>query len=324
MSKIKDVRGIEILDSRGTPTVEAEITLESGVTGRAAVPSGASTGAREAVELRDGDQQRYLGKGVTQAVANVTGELRDAVIGMESTEQQVLDQRLIALDGTPNKSRLGANAILAVSLANARAAATAQGLPLFQYLVDRDSYVMPVPQMNIINGGAHADNSVDIQEFMIVPLGAPSFSEALRYGAEVFHALKAVLRQRGLNTAVGDEGGFAPDLESNEAALQTIAAAVENAGYTLGREIYLGLDVASSEFFTDGSYHLDSEDRHFEPAAFCDYLRVKELQGAGSGIPGVGKELCVLFFLLAIELFKPLYLDIYFPPDLQVVGDLQA
>ncbi len=272
MSKIKDVRGIEILDSRGTPTVEAEITLESGVTGRAAVPSGASTGAREAVELRDGDQQRYLGKGVTQAVANVTGELRDAVIGMESTEQQVLDQRLIALDGTPNKSRLGANAILAVSLANARAAATAQGLPLFQYLVDRDSYVMPVPQMNIINGGAHADNSVDIQEFMIVPLGAPSFSEALRYGAEVFHALKAVLRQRGLNTAVGDEGGFAPDLESNEAALQTIAAAVENAGYTLGREIYLGLDVASSEFFTDGSYHLDSEDRHFEPAAFCDYL----------------------------------------------------
>ena len=272
MSKIRDARGIEILDSRGTPTVEAEVTLESGEIGRAAVPSGASTGAREAVELRDGDDERYLGKGVTQAVANVNGELRDAVIGMESAEQQLLDQRLIALDGTSNKSRLGANAILAVSLANARAAAAAQGLPLFRHLASLDSYVMPVPLMNIINGGAHADNSVDIQEFMIIPVGAPSFSEALRYGAEIFHALKAVLSRRGLNTAVGDEGGFAPDLASNEAALETIVEAVEDAGYTLGREIYLGLDVASSEFFTDGSYHLHSEDRHFEAAAFADYL----------------------------------------------------
>jgi len=272
MSKIKDARAIEILDSRGTPTVEAEITLESGVTGRAAVPSGASTGAREAVELRDGDDERYAGKGVTQAVANVNGELRDAVIGMDSAEQQLLDQRLIALDGTPNKSRLGANAILAVSLANAHAAAAGQGLPLFRHLVGRDSYVLPVPLMNIINGGAHADNSVDIQEFMIIPVGAPSFSEALRYGAEIFHALKAVLKGRGLSTAVGDEGGFAPDLESNEAALQTIVDAVESAGYTLGREIYLGLDVASSEFFSDGSYHLDSEDRHFDAAAFSGYL----------------------------------------------------
>ncbi len=272
MSKIKDARAIEILDSRGTPTVEAEITLESGVTGRAAVPSGASTGAREAVELRDGDDERYAGKGVTQAVANVNGELRDAVIGMDSAEQQLLDQRLIALDGTPNKSRLGANAILAVSLANAHAAAAGQGLPLFRHLVGRDSYVLPVPLMNIINGGAHADNNVDIQEFMIIPVGAPSFSEALRYGAEIFHALKAVLKGRGLSTAVGDEGGFAPDLESNEAALQTIVDAVESAGYTLGREIYLGLDVASSEFFSDGSYHLDSEDRHFDAAAFSGYL----------------------------------------------------
>ena len=272
MSKIRDARGIEILDSRGTPTVEAEVTLESGEIGRAAVPSGASTGAREAVELRDGDDERYLGKGVTQAVANVNGELRDAVIGMESAEQQLLDQRLIALDGTSNKSRLGANAILAVSLANARAAAASQGLPLFRHLAGLDSYVMPVPLMNIINGGAHADNSVDIQEFMIIPVGAPSFSEALRYGAEIFYALKAVLSRRGLNTAVGDEGGFAPDLASNEAALETIVEAVEDAGYTLGREIYLGLDVASSEFFTDGSYHLHSEDRHFEAAAFADYL----------------------------------------------------
>ena len=272
MSKIRDARGIEILDSRGTPTVEAEVTLESGEIGRAAVPSGASTGAREAVELRDGDDERYLGKGVIQAVANVNGELRDAVIGMESADQQLLDQRLIALDGTSNKSRLGANAILAVSLANARAAAAAQGLPLFRHLAGRDSYVMPVPLMNIINGGAHADNSVDIQEFMIIPVGAPSFSEALRYGAEIFHALKAVLSRRDLNTAVGDEGGFAPDLASNEAALETIVEAVEDAGYTLGREIYLGLDVASSEFFTEGSYHLHSEDRHFEAAAFSGYL----------------------------------------------------
>ena len=272
MSKIRDVRGIEILDSRGNPTVEAEVTLESGTIGRAAAPSGASTGAREAVELRDGDDDRYLGRGVAQAVANVNGELRTAVIGMETADQRVLDERLIALDGTPNKSRLGANAILAVSLANAHAAAADRGLSLYRHLRSLDSYVMPVPMMNIINGGAHADNSVDIQEFMIIPVGAPSFSEALRYGAEIFHALKAVLSQRGLSTAVGDEGGFAPDLESNEAALQTIAVAVENAGYTLGREIYLGLDVASSEIYSDGSYRLQSEDRRFEPAEFSGYL----------------------------------------------------
>ena len=272
MSKIRDVRGIEILDSRGNPTVEAEVTLESGTIGRAAAPSGASTGAREAVELRDGDDERYLGRGVAQAVANVNGELRAAVIGMETADQRGLDEGLIALDGTPNKSRLGANAILAVSLANAHAAAADRGLSLYRHLRSLDSYVMPVPMMNIINGGAHADNSVDIQEFMIIPVGAPSFSEALRYGAEIFHALKAVLSQRGLSTAVGDEGGFAPDLESNEAALQTIAVAVENAGYTLGREIYLGLDVASSEIYSDGSYRLQSEDRRFEPAEFSGYL----------------------------------------------------
>ena len=272
MSKIRDVRGIEILDSRGNPTVEAEVVLESGVVGRAAAPSGASTGAREAVELRDGDAARYLGKGVLTAVANINGEIRDAAIGTDCVEQQLLDQNLIALDGTPNKSRLGANAILAVSLASVRAAAAEQGLPLYRYLADLDAYVMPVPMMNIINGGAHADNSVDIQEFMILPIGAPSFSEGLRYGAEIFHALKSVLKRRGLNTAVGDEGGFAPDLESNEAALKTIGEAVENAGYTLGREIYLGLDVASSEFFSDGRYHLESEDRHFEPVEFSDYL----------------------------------------------------
>jgi len=272
MSKIRDVRGIEILDSRGNPTVEAEVTLESGTIGRAAAPSGASTGAREAVELRDGDDERYLGKGVAQAVANVNGELRAAVVGMETADQQLLDEGLIAVDGTPNKSRLGANAILAVSLANAHAAAADRGLSLYRHLCSLDAYVMPVPMMNIINGGAHADNSVDIQEFMIIPVGAPSFSAALRYGAEIFHALKAVLSQRGLSTAVGDEGGFAPDLESNEAALQTIAVAVENAGYTLGREIYLGLDVASSEIFSDGRYYLESEDRRFEPAEFSGYL----------------------------------------------------
>ncbi len=272
MSKIRDVRGLEILDSRGNPTVEAEVELESGTIARAAVPSGASTGAREAVELRDGDTDRYLGKGVTKAVAHVNTEIRGAVIGTETAEQEALDRELLALDGTPNKSRLGANALLAVSLANARAAASEQGLALYRYLTNLDGYVVPVPMMNIINGGAHADNSVDIQEFMILPVGAPSFSEALRYGAEIFHALKAVLNQRGLNTAVGDEGGFAPDLESNEAALQTIASAVEKAGYTLGREIYLGLDVASSEFFADGQYHLNSEARHFDPAAFSEYL----------------------------------------------------
>jgi len=272
MSEIIEVAGIEMLDSRGNPTVEAEVKLESGARGRAAVPSGASTGSREAVELRDGDASRYLGKGVSGAVANVNGEIAAAVIGMEGRDQQALDARLMELDGTENKGRLGANAILAVSLASAKAAACEAGQPLYRFFADRQSYEMPVPMMNIINGGAHANNSVDIQEFMILPVGAPSFSESLRYGAEIFHALRKVLDQRGLNTAVGDEGGFAPNLGSNEAALQVIADAVEEAGFTLGREIFLGLDTASSEFYSDGLYHLESEDRHFDPAEFCGYL----------------------------------------------------
>ena len=272
MSQIKSVRGIEILDSRGNPTVEAEVVLDSGVRGRAAVPSGASTGSREAVELRDGDETRYLGKGVKRAICNIDEEIAAAVTGMAGDDQRALDVRLIELDGTPNKARLGANALLAVSLATAKAVAEEAGQPLYRSLADRGSYTMPVPMMNIINGGAHANNSIDIQEFMILPVGAPSFSEGLRYGAEIFHALKKVLVQRGLNTAVGDEGGFAPNLDSNEEALQIIAVAVETAGFTLGREIFLGLDVASSEFYSDGYYHLESEGRRFEPAEFCGYL----------------------------------------------------
>jgi enolase len=272
MSKIKDVIGIEILDSRGNPTVEAEVALESGAVGRAAAPSGASTGSREAVELRDGDAERYLGKGVLEAVGNVNGVVRDAVIGRDAADQAGLDRCLIDLDGSGNKGRLGANALLAVSLATAKANAIERGRPLYESLAARDSYTMPVPMMNIINGGAHADNSVDIQEFMILPVGAPSFSEALRYGAEIFHALRKVLHDRGLNTAVGDEGGFAPNLESNEAALETITTAVEKAGYTLGREIFLGLDVASTEFFADGVYTLASEQRKFDAREFCAYL----------------------------------------------------
>ena len=272
MSRIKDVRGLEILDSRGFPTVDAEVILESGARGRAAVPSGASTGSREAVELRDGDPQRYMGKGVRRAVAFVNGEIRDAARGTDSRDQQALDARLIGLDGTPNKARIGANAILAVSLANAKASAAEQGQPLYRALAERDEYTMPVPMMNIINGGAHANNSVEIQEFMILPVGAPSFSESLRYGAEIFHSLKRVLEGRGLSTAVGDEGGFAPDLDSNEAALGAITEAVEAAGYTPGREIYLGLDVASTEFYADGVYRLESEGRQFTAAEFSGYL----------------------------------------------------
>jgi enolase len=278
MSAIKDVTALEIIDSRGNPTVEAEVVLESGARGRAAVPSGASTGSREAHELRDGDKQRYLGKGVAKAVANVEGEIRKGVKGLDAAAQRDLDRRLIELDGTPNKARLGANATLAVSLANAKAHAAERGLALYELLgAGKSSYTMPVPMMNIINGGAHADNSVDIQEFMILPVGAPTFAEALRYGVEVFHALKAVLKAKGLNTAVGDEGGFAPDLGSNEEALQTISEAVEKAGYKLGREIYLGLDVASSEFFADGAYTLESENRKFTSAEFASFL--EELVG---------------------------------------------
>ena len=273
MSKIKDVSGLEILDSRGNPTVEAEVVLASGARGRAAVPSGASTGSREAHELRDGDKKRYLGKGVSKAVANVNGEIRKAVTGLDAADQEKLDRKMIDLDGTSNKARLGANSILAVSLAAAKAHAADLGLALYESLAAaKKDLTMPLPMMNIINGGAHADNSVDIQEFMILPVGAPTFAECLRYGVEVFHALKAVLKAKGLNTAVGDEGGFAPDLGSNEEALQTIEEAVEKAGYTLGREIYLGLDVASTEFFANGKYTLESEDRTFTSAEFADYV----------------------------------------------------
>ena len=270
MPKIADVRAREILDSRGNPTVEADVTLAGGETARAGVPSGASTGTREAVELRDGDKSRYLGKGVQKAVSNVNGEIRDAIAGKEFADQRALDASLIALDGTDNKSRLGANALLAVSLAFAKAAAAAAGQPLFRHL--GPGAEMPVPMMNIINGGAHADNSVDIQEFMILPVSADRFSEALRHGAEIFHALKAVLKDKGLNTAVGDEGGFAPDLPSNQAALDTIMIAIEKAGFVPGEDILLGLDVASSEFYADGTYRLASEGRDFDAAGFSGYL----------------------------------------------------
>ena len=270
MIKISDIRGREILDSRGNPTVEADVTLADGTSARAAVPSGASTGTREAVELRDGDKARYLGKGVQKAVANVNGELRDALLGAEFEDQRALDKAMIDLDGTDNKGRLGANALLAISLAAARAEATAKGVSLFRHL--GPGTTMPVPMMNIINGGAHADNSVDIQEFMILPVGAPNFREALRYGAEIFHSLKSVLRGKGLNTAVGDEGGFAPDLPSNKAALDTIMTAIDKAGFQAGDDILLGLDAASSEFYKDGVYDLASEGRTFDAAGFSAYL----------------------------------------------------
>jgi len=272
VSTIVDIRGREIIDSRGNPTVEADVVLESGAKGRAAVPSGASTGTREAVELRDGDKARYLGKGVRKAVGHVNKELRGALLGHDGADQAGLDRKMCSLDGTPNKSRLGANAILAVSLAAAHATAKEQGVGLYRHLGGEAATGMPVPMMNIINGGAHADNSLDIQEFMILPVGAPSFSEALRYGAEVFHTLKKLLHERGLNTAVGDEGGFAPNLPSNEAALATILEAIEVAGYQAGQDIYLGLDVASSEFHKDGRYVLESEGRSFDSAGFADYL----------------------------------------------------
>jgi enolase len=272
MSRITDILGREIIDSRGNPTVEADVLLDSGLRGRAAVPSGASTGSREAVELRDGDMRRFGGKGVLKAVAAVNGPIRDALMGADAQDQAALDAKMISLDGTAAKSKLGANAILAVSLAAAHAAATDQGLPLYRHLARSGDLTLPVPMMNIINGGAHADNSVDIQEFMILPIGAPSLSEAIRYGAEVFHTLKKVLHAQGLNTAVGDEGGFAPDLPSNEAALTIILEAIDKAGYRAGKDIYLGLDVASSEFFKDGVYELESEGRKFTSSEFADYL----------------------------------------------------
>ena len=270
MITIKDIKGREILDSRGNPTVEADVTLADGTIARAAVPSGASTGTREAVELRDGDKSRYLGKGVQKAVGNVNGVLRNELTGIEFADQRALDTRMIEVDGSDNKGNLGANALLAISLAAARADAMSKGVSLFRHL--GDSTEMPVPMMNIINGGAHADNSVDIQEFMILPVGAPNFSEALRYGAEIFHALKGVLREQGMNTAVGDEGGFAPNLPSNRAALDTIMTAIERAGYTAGDDILLGLDVASSEFFEDGVYNLASEGKTYDAAGFSAFL----------------------------------------------------
>jgi enolase len=276
MSRITDVRGREIIDSRGNPTVEVDVILDCGLRGRAAVPSGASTGTREAVELRDGDQKRYGGKGVLKAVEHVNTVLRAALVGQDPREQAAIDERMIKLDGTDNKARLGANAILGVSLATAHAAAQDAKLPLYRYLArlagGDPEPVMPVPMMNIVNGGAHADNSLDIQEFMIVPVGAPNFREALRYGAEIFHTLKKLLAARQLSTAVGDEGGFAPNLESNEAALKLIVQAIEAAGYHPGRDVYLGLDVASSEFFRDGRYELESEKRSFSAPEFTRYL----------------------------------------------------
>jgi len=272
MSAITEVKGREIIDSRGNPTVEAEVTLASGAVGRAAVPSGASTGTREAVELRDGDKGRYGGKGVSKAVGHVNSVIRDAVLGREAGEQAELDRLMIELDGTENKGRLGANALLAVSLANAQAAAREQGVGLYRMLGGAGPLQMPVPMMNIINGGAHANNSVDLQEFMILPVGAGSVCEAVRYGAEVFHALKSVLNGRGMNTAVGDEGGFAPDLSSIEAAIEVILEAIDKAGFVAGRDIYLGLDAASSEFYRDGKYVLASEGREFTSAEFTEYL----------------------------------------------------
>jgi len=272
MSKIANISAREILDSRGNPTIEADVTLDSGITGRAAVPSGASTGEHEAVELRDEDKARYQGKGVLKAVANVNGEIRSSLIGQEATEQRRIDETLISLDGTENKGRLGANATLAVSMAVAHAAAIDAALPLYRYLGGESATSLPVPMMNIINGGSHANNSVDLQEFMIIPAGAPSFSEALRYGTEVFHSLKSVLNKRGLNTAVGDEGGFAPDLNSNEEAIAVILESIEKAGYRPGEDIYLGIDAASSEFFNDGNYDLKGEGRVLDAAGMKGLL----------------------------------------------------
>ncbi|HWQ39701.1 MAG TPA: phosphopyruvate hydratase [Burkholderiales bacterium] len=272
MSSIVDVVAREILDSRGNPTVEADVLLESGVSGRAAVPSGASTGSREAIELRDGDQGRYLGKGVLKAVEHINTEVCEAIVGLDAIEQAFIDQTLIELDGTENKSRLGANALLAVSLAVAKAAAEESGLPLYRYLGGAGRMQLPVPMMNVINGGAHANNSLDLQEFMIIPLGAASFREALRWGAEIFHALRKLIDKRGMPTTVGDEGGFAPNLPNNEAALKLILEAIEAAGYAPGSQVSIGLDCASSEFFANGKYELASDGRKLTAAELADYL----------------------------------------------------
>jgi len=266
MSAIVDIIGREIIDSRGNPTVECDVLLESGVLGRAAVPSGASTGSREAIELRDGDKSRYFGKGVLQACENINTEISEAIMGLDANEQAFLDRTLIDLDGTENKARLGANATLAVSMAVAKAAAEEAGLPLYRYFGGSGAMQMPVPMMNVINGGAHADNNLDIQEFMIIPVGAPSFREAIRYGAEVFHTLKKILHAKGLTTSVGDEGGFAPSVTSHEAAIQLILQAIEEAGYEPGTQIALGLDCAASEYYKDGNYHLAGENMILTPA----------------------------------------------------------
>ena len=276
MTKIVEIKGREVLDSRGNPTVEADVILDNGLMGTACAPSGASTGSREALELRDGDKSRYLGKGVLKAVGAVNGVIREALIGMDVTDQRALDNKMLELDGTENKTNLGANSILAVSLAAAKAAAQAKGIPLYQHIAEINGtpgrFSMPVPMMNIINGGEHADNNVDIQEFMVQPVGARSFSEALRCGAEIFHALKAVLQKRGLNTAVGDEGGFAPNLASNEEALVVIGEAVANAGYELGKDVTLALDCAASEFYKEGKYDLSGEGKVYDSETFGDYL----------------------------------------------------
>ena len=272
MSSIVDIIGREVIDSRGNPTVECDVLLESGAMGRAAVPSGASTGSREAIELRDGDKSRYLGKGVLKAVENINTEISESLLGLDATEQAYIDRTLIELDGTENKSRLGANATLAVSMAVAKAAAEESGLQLYRYFGGSGSMALPVPMMNVINGGAHANNNLDLQELMIIPVGAPTFREALRYGAEVFHALKKLIHDRGMSTAVGDEGGFAPSVASHEAAIQLILEAIDRAGYEPGRQIALGLDCASSEFYKDGRYHLDGEGLVLTAADFTNLL----------------------------------------------------
>jgi enolase len=272
MAAIVDIRAREVLDSRGNPTVEADVVLASGVVGSAMVPSGASTGEREAIELRDGDKSRYLGKGVLKAVENVKTEIRSAIIGMDASDQEGIDNKMIALDGTEAKSRLGANALLAVSMAAARAAAQESKQPLYRYLNKTGEFVMPVPMMNIINGGSHADNSVDLQEFMILPVGAPTFREAIRYGAEVFHNLAKVLKSKGLATTVGDEGGFAPNLSSNEEAINVILQAIEQAGFKPGVDIYLGLDAAASEYYDNGVYDLASENKQYTSAQMADFF----------------------------------------------------
>jgi enolase len=272
MSAIVDIIGREIIDSRGNPTVECDVLLESGVMGRAAVPSGASTGSREAIELRDGDKSRYLGKGVLKAVEHINTEIAEAVLGLDASEQAFLDKTLIDLDGTDNKGRLGANAMLAVSMAVARAAAEEAGIPLYRYFGGMGAVQLPVPMMNVINGGAHANNNLDIQEFMILPVGAPTFREALRYGAEVFHALKKILHDKHISTAVGDEGGFAPSVANHEEAIQLILQAIEAAGYTAGEQIMLGLDCAASEFYKDGKYHLEGEGLSLTAEQWTDML----------------------------------------------------